>query len=173
MTDTRNNNTLAPTIEDKDVYKTAFDTRNFEISLFWQRSNYFLVLNSALALGFFNLTKAGFSLSLAAFGWLVSFLWYHVNLGSKFWRSRWEERLAEIERQVAPNLGMFSADYPTIEADVRKSLNRNPPRGRFRVWLNTKVLQKPSVSFNMTLLSIFFILGWTVLIAVKLWQVLA
>lgn len=31
----------------------ALDTRNFEISLYWQRSNYFLVLNTALAVGFF------------------------------------------------------------------------------------------------------------------------
>lgn len=31
--------TLSPNIEDKDLYKTALDTRNFEISMFWQRSN--------------------------------------------------------------------------------------------------------------------------------------
>ena len=173
MSDTGKNNTLAPTIEDKDIYKTAFDTRNFEISLFWQRSNYFLVLNSVLALGFFNLTKPEFSLLLAIFGWFVSFLWYRVNLGSKFWQSRWEERLADIERKVAPNLRMFSADYPTIETDVKNSLMRNPPKSKFRVWLNTQILKKPSVSFNMTLLSIFFVAGWSLLIIHKLWHCVA
>ena len=46
-------------IEDKDLYRVALDTRNLESTLFWQRCNYFLVLNSALALGFFNLILAG------------------------------------------------------------------------------------------------------------------
>ncbi len=36
------------------IYRVALDTRNSEISLFWQRSNFFLVLNTALAVGFFN-----------------------------------------------------------------------------------------------------------------------
>ena len=45
-------------IELKDLYKTLLDTRNLEISLFWQRSNYFLVLNTGIAFGFFNLKTA-------------------------------------------------------------------------------------------------------------------
>ena len=36
-----------------EAYRTALATRNFEISLFWQRSNYFLVLSTAIAVGFF------------------------------------------------------------------------------------------------------------------------
>src|SRR5207248_3234570 len=36
-----------------DAYKIALETRNLEINLFWQRSNYFLVLNTAIAVGFF------------------------------------------------------------------------------------------------------------------------
>ena len=42
-------------IEPKDLYKVLLDTRNLEINLFWQRSNYFLALNTGIALGFFNL----------------------------------------------------------------------------------------------------------------------
>src|SRR4051794_39983352 len=45
-------------LELKDAYQVLLSTRNLEIGLFWQRSNYFLVLNSGLALGFFSLLKA-------------------------------------------------------------------------------------------------------------------
>jgi hypothetical protein len=41
--------------EPKDRYKVLLDTRNLEINLFWQRSNYFLGLNTGIAIGFFNL----------------------------------------------------------------------------------------------------------------------
>ncbi|HEY4679149.1 MAG TPA: hypothetical protein VIJ01_18425 [Candidatus Angelobacter sp.] len=40
-----------------DAYKVLIDTRNLEINLFWQRSNYFLVLNTGLAIGFFNIKE--------------------------------------------------------------------------------------------------------------------
>ena len=75
MADADNKHRLAPTIEDKDLYKNVLDTRNFEISFFWQRSNYFLVLNSALALGFFGLKTRSYEPWLAGFGLLVSLLW--------------------------------------------------------------------------------------------------
>lgn len=158
---------LAPSIEDKDIYKVALDTRNFEISLFWQRSNYFLVLNSALALGFFNLPKLEYAFPLALFGFFVSALWLRVNLGSKFWQSRWEQRLSEIERKISPDLQFFAADWSTIQSDVEKSIKKNNHQGWFRRWLDNQVLKKPSVSYNMTVLSIVFCVGWWVLAVIK------
>jgi hypothetical protein len=103
VTDADNKHRLAPTIEDKDIYKNVLDTRNFEISFFWQRSNYFLVLNSALALGFFSLKMRSYEYGLAVFGLLVSLLWCGVNLGSKFWQSVWENRLSKIEKKLHQN----------------------------------------------------------------------
>ena len=160
-------NNLASSIEDKDIYKFALDTRNFEISLFWQRSNYFLVLNSALALGFFNLQKPEYAFFLAWFGFFVSALWLRVNLGSKYWQSRWEHRLSEIERNIAPDLQFFAADWGTIQDDVEKSLKNNNHAGCFRKWLDNQVLKKHSVSYNMTLLSITFCLSWWALAFVR------
>jgi hypothetical protein len=109
-------------IEDKDLYRFALDTRNLEITLFWQRCNYFLVLNSFLAVGFFNLKAPGYSLLLAMLGLLTSVLWFGVSLGSKFWQSRWEYRLSQFEKEVAPGLNFFSADRATVQGDVEKSL---------------------------------------------------
>lgn len=164
-----NNQDTKQALAGKDAYKFAYDTRNFEISLFWQRSNYFLVLNSALALGFFNLQKQEYALLLAFFGLLVSFLWFRVNLGSKYWQSRWEHRLALIEKEFEPSLDFFAADPETIKNDVKESLKwGSSDKGYFRRWLDKQVLKKPSVSYNMMLLSLFFCSGWTLLIIMRI-----
>jgi hypothetical protein len=168
--DAMSKNNLAPTIEDKDIYKTVFDTRNLEISLFWQRSNYFLVLNSALAVGFFNLKSQEYAFLIAAFGLITSLLWFRVALGGKYWQSRWEQRLSVIESKIAPSLNLFAASWETIESDVAASLSGNKPQGWFKKWLEQQVLKKHSVSYNMTLLSLCFVAGWVLLGVIRIWR---
>src|SRR5438552_16696563 len=91
-----------------DAYKTALDTRNFEIQLFWQRSNYFLVLNTAIGTGYFALgDDHHYAILLAAFGVVISWLWLMVNLGSKFWQSRWEKQLEIAEDGLPQFAGFF------------------------------------------------------------------
>ena len=165
MTESESKNKIVPTIEDKDIYKIALDTRNFEITLFWQRSNYFLVLNSALALGFFNLNDKKYTLLMAIFGVITSWLWFCVNLGSKFWQSRWEQRLSIIENKIDSELKFFAADWETIYQDVEQSLVGDSLFRRIRRWL---VLKKPSVSNQMMWLSLCFIIGWLGLILHRL-----
>jgi len=158
-------------IENKDAYKFALDTRNFEIALFWQRSNYFLVLNSALALGFFNLQKQEYAWLLAVFGFLASYLWFQVNLGSKYWQVRWENRLSIFENEVSPGLNFFSANWQTIQKDVEDSLgNTRDDKGSLRKWVDKQVLKKPSVSYNMTLLSLGSMLAWALLAVIRIWK---
>jgi uncharacterized membrane protein YciS (DUF1049 family) len=166
MSDSDEKRNAMQSITLKDSYKTALDTRNFEISLFWQRSNYFLVLNSALALGFFTLQKWN-ALFLAASGLIVSWLWFRVNLGSKFWQSRWEYRLSEVEKKIDPELYFFAVDLDTIKRDVEKSIENDKHEGRFRRWIDKQVRKKHSVSHNMTLLSVFFIVGWAILVVLS------
>lgn len=167
-----NNHTFSKSIEDKDIYKTAVDTRNFEINLFWQRSNYFLVLNSALAVGFFN-SKSGdqvLSIVLAFFGAAASLLWFRVTLGSKYWQSRWEKRLSIIEDHIAKDAKLFSADRATVESDVKESFswwNHGDKAAAgifsFKKYIENKIInnhKSHSVSFNMILLSLLFTGGW-------------
>jgi len=151
--------TLTPNIEDKDIYKYTIDTRNFEVSLFWQRSNYFLALNSALAIGFFSSQGSAYKCVLVLLGFIASILWYQVNLGSKYWQSRWEHRLQLVEKEIAPGLDLFSASPDTVEADVRASLQFND-HGKIRKYFDDQILSKPSVSFCMTLLSLAFAFSW-------------
>lgn len=149
-------------IQDIDIYKIVLDTRNFEVSLFWQRSNYFLALNSALVIGAF-LSRTPYSFVLASLGLVSSVLWYFVNLGSKFWQSRWEHRLQVVEREIAPGLNLFGADKTIVFADVRKSLQFFN-HGWLQQLFDEQVLWKPSVSFCMELLSFVFIVAWIVLL---------
>jgi hypothetical protein len=150
-----------------ELYKIALDTRNMEISLFWQRSNYFLALNTAAAVGFFLKAGEDYQILIGAFGICISLLWIAVNLGSKFWQSRWEGRLHKAEQFLNENsntkIEYFSASWDVIKADVKESIgfsNHNFIRRGF----DHLVLLKPSVSFTMTLLSILFLLLWTGLV---------
>jgi hypothetical protein len=154
----------------KEAYKIALDTRNLEIGLFWQRSNYFLALNTALAIGFFNINDRGYTLLLALFGFAISLLWYRVNLGSKFWQSRWEHRLRVVEEEIAPDLKFFAADWETIRKDVQASLKTSAHKG-FQKFVDRGILKKHSVSYQMIRLSILFVLGWAFLSATQAFQV--
>jgi hypothetical protein len=153
------------TLSKLDAYKIALETRNLEIGLFWQRSNYFLVLNVALALGFFKVeNNILYSTALSVFGAIISILWLRVNLGSKFWQSRWEERLKIQESILAPNLNFFAAEDQIINDDVKRNILENKPRKRwFKKAMDEGIMKRHSVSYNMILLSVLFIIGWSVL----------
>ena len=146
-------------MEKRELYKIAIDTRNLEIGMFWQRSNYFMVLNTAIAIGFFSQKVASYGVILAVLGCFVSLLWFHVNLGSKYWQSRWERRVFIYEEEIAPDANLFSASKEAIQKDVEESLNRDAHTG-FQKWLDTQILSKPSVSYQMTVLSFLFVLFW-------------
>ncbi len=156
-----------PPMEVKDLYKILLDTRNLEINLFWQRSNYFLVLNTGIAFGAFNLKDGKFSVIFAAMGFLTSLLWFWVCLGGKFWQTRWEQRLLDFERAHLPGLDFFGASPERIRADVEKGLAFH------NLWWTQRfvyrlALKKPSVSYSMIRLSALFVIGWFAFIAVTI-----
>lgn len=146
-----------------ELYKVVFQTRNLEISLFWQRSNYFLVLNTAVAAGFLSGKVAFHPVTFALFGVVFSVLWVAVNLGSKFWQSRWEHRLRLMEEKLGPDVSLFSATDDVIVQDVRASLGRAAPWSLTGLY-NRLILTKPSVTKMMTLLSISFVFFWLIML---------
>lgn len=151
-----------------DAYKVLIETRNLEINLFWQRSNYFLVLNTGLALGFFNVKQDPYKWALAVFGFLASILWLGVSLGAKHWQAKWEQRLRDFEGEVFPRLEFFAASETRIRDDAREGL------GFYRAWWPKRfayriALWKPSVTFCMILLAFMFAIGWLALIVLSIW----
>lgn len=146
----------------KDLYGVLRETRDFEIKLFWERSNYFLLLNTGIAFGFANLDTARYAIAFASMGLITSLLWFWVCLGSKYWQTRWEQRLMDFESHHLPGLAFFSASRDRIHADVARGLGFHPPGifKRFVYWLALR--GRPSVSFAMTVLAALFVVAWAV-----------
>lgn len=165
MTDSPENN--PESLSKTETYKIALDTRNMEIELFWKRSNYFLVLNTAVAAGFFLKANNEHQLALGIFGLTIAILWLLVNAGGKFWQSRWERRLHIAEESLNPEIKLFSSGWDEINQDARESIEFSK-HSSIRKHLDNLVLEKPSVSYMMELLSIAFIILWVSLIALEL-----
>ena len=157
----------------EDIYRIAIETRNFEIKLFWQRSNYFMALNTAIAVGFFSLNNKAYAPILAFLGAIVSVAWFLVNLGSKFWQSRWERRADILEKKLEEEfkieINLFSASRETILEDVENSFNTNE-ESCLKQWINKQVMKKPSVSFQMTILSLIFVAFWLLMLIFQLFS---
>jgi uncharacterized protein YutE (UPF0331/DUF86 family) len=148
-------------MDNKDLFQTTLGIRNFEIELFWKRSNYFLVLNTTIAVGYFS-KKIGYDLGVSFLGFWISCLWFAVTLGGKFWQSRWEQQLTDIERKLKLEFQLFTASPDNLKEQVRKSLNNNN-HSWHRILFDNLVLYRFSVSFMMTLLSFSFIILWLAL----------
>jgi hypothetical protein len=161
-------------MEPKDVFKFVLDTRNFEITNFWQRSNYFLVLNTGVAIAFFNLKEKSVEWApfVALVGVLVSFLWIRVALGSKFWQVHWERKLAQVENEyvasrVLPDLKLFNQSTTQVKAEVSAAL-ADEQHANWVEWLiDKRIVEKPSVTLAMISLSLLFCVAWAVLLVVS------
>jgi hypothetical protein len=141
----------------------ALDNRAFEIQLFWQRSNYFLVLMTALGVGAFTIANTFFALLISIFATISSVFWYRTNLGSKFWQESWEVEVVALAKRH--NIESFNRPTDEIVEQVRASLQSGwSPRGkgRFRKYIDNRTLQKFSVTYYMILLSITSALVWSV-----------
>ena len=150
-------------------FKIILETRNFEIAMFWKRCNYFLVLNTALAVGVFASfggNKAILPLICLA-GAFVCYAWFQVGLGSKFWQSHWEQIAEEMQESIGfqrDGNGEFPTDYFSKKGPkARVKRNLFPPDqeeedGCLKTCYNKQVLKKPSVSGWMQ--GTAFVFGW-------------
>lgn len=154
--------------EVKDLHAVLVATRNLEIGLFWQRANYFLVLNSALAVGFFNLKEPTYAFAFVILGVVASVLWLLVCAGGKYWQTRWEYRLMQFESSRLKDLDFFAAQPDRIRVEVERGLHLDSLSGLKRWLYGTIVLRGFSVSYSMMLLAAAFVLGWVVVGVMRL-----
>ncbi|SRR6266702_1574087 len=85
----------------------ALDIRKFEIELYWKRATYFWTLLAASFAGYFALENEEpgkrdvFSIFVVAcIGLVLSFAWYLVNRGSKYWQENWERHVDVLAEKV-------------------------------------------------------------------------
>ena len=151
-------------VKPDDLYHILIDTRNLEVNLFWQRSNYFLVLNSAIVLAFFNLKDQLIYVRIfAVLGFLASLLWFAACLASKYWQTLWQQRLAVFEKEHLPGLEFFSASSEWRKELVANGL-KDEGLGPIENFIYCGLAKRGrSVSFSMLLLAVVFILAWLAL----------
>lgn len=156
-----------PKIGIEEELKIALDNRAFEIQLFWQRSNYFLVLMTALGIGAFTVKDLYLSPVIAFFAFICSVLWFKVAVGSKFWQESWEVEVSDLAKE----LGVRSFEKSTDEVilQVSKSLDvshSKETKSALRRWVNKKTISKYSVTYHMIILSLCSILVWMIVFTV-------
>ena len=154
-----------------DELKIALDNRAFEIQMFWQRSNYFLVLMTALGIGTFSVRDVLFSPLVALFATGCSFLWFKTNLGSKFWQESWEAEVSLLAKESK----VRSFEKPTNEVIAQvevalKGAHSEYKRSIFRRWIDGEVLKKPSVTYHMIILSLLASIIWAIVTIIFLWR---
>ncbi len=149
----------------------ALDNRAFEIQLFWQRSNYFMVLMTALGIGAFAIKEPKYALLVSIFASMTSWFWYKTNLGSKFWHESWEVEVVNLAKEQG--IRSFERPMPDVIDQVRNSLEdaaNYGKRSRLRQFLDRQILKKPSVSHYMILLSLTSTILWGVVSTFQLYD---
>jgi glycerol uptake facilitator-like aquaporin len=127
-------------------------------------------LNSGIVLGFFNLKETKYAVVFAFMGMMASVLWVWVCLGSKFWQTRWEQRLFDFEKEYFPGLDFFSAEPARLLEDVTRGFAFED-LGTIQRSLYGLALLKPSVSYSMLRLSMLFVSGWIAVIVIFLFKI--
>lgn len=78
----------------------AEKNREIEISMYWQRSAYFILFIWAILTAYLS-DNAGYKPLLRVFllslGGLISFIWYLTTRGAKYWQGHWEKMCEKIE----------------------------------------------------------------------------
>lgn len=152
--------------------KVALDNRAFEIQLFWQRSNYFLVMMTALGIATFSVKDAVFSPIIALFATACSYFWFRTNLGSKFWQESWEVEVSTLSKEL--KIRSFERSLPDVKLQVQKSFSDGQSierRSFLRRWVDRQTVRKYSVTYNMILLSLISTIIWAlvfIIFAVRL-----
>jgi hypothetical protein len=169
-----------PSISSAEIYKMTLNTRNLEINLFWQRCNYFLILNSALAYAYVTVVDKHLALPITVLGFIVCVFWYRVALGSKYWQEHWEAKIEEVERSFKVhgtfpvNVSLFTSSWSDSYVSVRRSMGVDDPDENHSVFYGIiahQILRKPSVTQSMIYLVLTFCLSWIGIFLYQLYQV--
>jgi hypothetical protein len=88
----------------KNAFEKAWNTRNFEIELYWKRAQYFWAFQIPVFAAYFaimastNYEKIKVNIYLiCCIGIIVSKAWHLINIGSKSWQRHWEHHIDHLE----------------------------------------------------------------------------
>ncbi|WP_298555702.1 hypothetical protein [uncultured Algibacter sp.] len=111
--------------EKKEIFNMAWDSRKFEIELYWKRAVYFWAFQAVALAGYFailstiNFSEKNHSLFYATcVGFITSLGWYLINKGSKSWQRHWESIVDILEDMVIGKL------YKTVTTNKTFSVSK-------------------------------------------------
>jgi hypothetical protein len=92
----------------KMAFEKAWETRNFEIEMYWKRATYFWAFIASALVGYFALTNTDSyrkpdSLDhvevyfVVCVGLILATAWFLTNIGSKTWQRHWEVHVDLLE----------------------------------------------------------------------------
>ncbi|MGN7514383.1 MAG: RipA family octameric membrane protein [Allomuricauda sp.] len=108
----------------KHQLKRAYELRDFEITHYWKRAQYFWGFLAVIYAGFFAILISAnkgdkidfeYLLIICSIGCVFSYAWYLVNRGSKRWQEHWENVINDLESKL--NIPLYS-----IKPKVQSSL---------------------------------------------------
>lgn len=87
-----------------EAFKRAWETRNFEIEMYWKRATYFWAFIASTFAGYFAVSNADNPdpdeiFILICIGLILSMAWLLTNIGSKIWQRHWETHVDLLEDQ--------------------------------------------------------------------------
>jgi len=93
----------------KEAFLKAWETRNFEIDKFWQRSTFFWGFIALIFTGYVTVVTGKYNQTvkemyldfyLILLGIIFSVAWILVILGSKRWQENWEKHIDCLENEI-------------------------------------------------------------------------
>ena len=84
------------------AFDKAWETRNFEIEMYWKRATYFWAFIASAFVGYFSALTAekpdpDIIFITVCVGFILSMAWLLTNKGSKTWQRHWEEHIDLLE----------------------------------------------------------------------------
>lgn len=154
-------------IRGSDLYKRKLYARNADISMMGARNKHFIILNIAFGCLFF-IDLFALAILSALLGAILSFIWVCGNRGRLSKISELDYQLSEIEKEIAPNIHFFNVDQGTVRKTVEQKIFNEENKEMSSKWLGRKMLKIQSANFIEILLPLQFIIGWIVLIALRI-----
>ncbi|MCR9081194.1 MAG: hypothetical protein NXH89_02160 [Cyclobacteriaceae bacterium] len=114
------------------AYKIAWESKSFEIELYWNRATYFWTLVVPTFAGYFAIqgskaltSKPELEYYVVCIGFIISLAWVLVNLGSKTWQRHWEAHVDILEDQIAgPIYKIVSTDTTFSVSKINEIVSR-------------------------------------------------
>jgi hypothetical protein len=125
------------------TYKKAWETRNFEIDLYWKRATYFWAFQIASFTAYFAVLNSKNFESMppkypqilfivTCIGFITAMAWALINKGSKTWQRHWEIHIDMLEDKITGPLYKIVTQSKTFSVS---KINEIVSRFIVIVWL--------------------------------------